>query len=47
MAHHENADLHRDLGIDPVKTVNQNFSSSHLEQLRNHSNYEVEPSDSS
>ena len=29
-----NADLHRDVGINPVKTVNQNFALSHLEQLR-------------
>ena len=39
--HIRNADLHRDLGIDPVKTVIHNFALSHLERLRNNTNYEV------
>ena len=37
----KNAYLYRDHGIDPVKTVIQNFALSHLERLRNHTNYEV------
>ena len=35
----KNTDLQRDLGIDPVKAVIQNFVLSHLEQLHNHTNY--------
>ena len=36
-----NADLHCELLIDPVRTVIQNVALSHLERLRNHTNYEV------
>ena len=36
-----NADFHRDVEIDPVKTVIQNYALTHLERLLNHTNYEV------